>query len=345
MHKKGTISGIYGAYYKIIPDLNPETELNAKLRGKLRLKKNKPEKLRLRHLLTAGDQVSFASEGSEDTFIDDLYPRKNILIRAGEYEAHALGANLDRAVLIQSLVFPDIRAGFIDRFLVSCYAGNASPVIVFTKPDLAANTNPESLQIPDEYAKLGYTVFTLNLLETEESESFKDFKSLCETGVTLFAGNSGTGKSTIINRLFSKDIQKTGSISQVTGKGKHTTTNSRLFLSENHRARYIDTPGVKEWGIAHLSPEDLYASFPELSSYLQQCRYKNCTHTEKSAGCRIQEILQTSSGTNSAEETPISAERMKSFFSLMGSLQYSERIRRGDFIKATGRMKSGKIKL
>ena len=341
-YQEGIISGIFGAYYKIIPRYDLDREYDARLRGKLRLERKKSEHTGLRHLLIVGDRIEYENKDNEEYTIINLLERKNMLMRSSEFESHALGANIDRAVLIQSIVSPELKINFVDRFLASCYAGNVNPVIVFTKPDLAESVNSPHLLTPEKYLKLGYSVFVLNLLSQNDSEELGKFKSICENGVSLFSGNSGTGKSTIINKLFERNVQKTSHISSSTGKGRHTTTNSRLFISENKRAMYIDTPGVKEWGISHLSADQIYASFPEINPYISQCKFNNCDHSANASGCRIQEIINLS--VENAANPPISLERLKSMNAMLDSLQYSGKIRTGDYIKETGRIRSGKIK-
>lgn len=249
------------------------------------------------------------------------------MVRASRYERQGLGANLDRALIVMSLVQPDASAGFIDRFLASCYEGGVTPLLLFTKIDLAAASS--SLELLQMYKDLGYQSFRMNLLEPNGTE-WNELRSLISTGVTLFAGRSGTGKSTLLNRLLGTEIYATGGVSLSTGKGKHTTTNSTMVRDSKTGALYVDTPGVKEWGILHISRRNTYESFPELRG--KTCKYRECEHSPGTEGCAVQEAIQGGE---------ISSQRLQSLEAMLASTELSDRIRKGDFIKATGRMRPG----
>lgn len=339
---KGIISSVFGAYYMIRDLDSPEREIQATLRGKLRLEKNKPEYTSYRHLFMVGDHVTYLLNEEGEGIIESFFPRSNQLLRATGYEVHALGGNLDRAVLVQSLNSPVPKTGFIDRFLASCSAGKVEPVIFFTKPDLADKI--ESDKLTQLYMDLGYRVFVSNITSNDEANqnTIEQFRKLTLTGTTLFAGNSGTGKSTIINKIFHRDVQKTSEISDSTNKGRHTTTNSSLFVSEIEGAFFIDTPGVKEWGIQHLESDDIYKSFPEFKDALGNCEFRNCDHSNGSRGCRIRDIINEARS-DPASSGRLTAGRLKSLESMLDSLTYKDKIKTGDYIKGTGRIKTGKL--
>jgi len=331
----GVVSQVFGAYYNLYPLPALQPLIRATLRGKLRLAKERPEHASYRHLIMVGDRVRFSVKENEGV-IETLLPRKNELLRVSSFEMHALGANIDRAVLVVSLASPPPRFPFIDRFLASCYAGGVEPILAFTKFDLIEDPEEsEAIEMAALYRKLGYTTFVMNLLEPQTGE-FPRFRDAVENGETLFAGNSGTGKSTLINCTLGSRQLKTGTISSATQKGRHTTTNSVLIPRENG-ACLIDTPGVKEWGILHLDRKTVFESFPELRPFTEQCRFRNCNHEEKQSGCRVQEAIFDSL---ESDEPVIEPRRIQSLYSLLDSLSYSERIRTGDYIKPTGRFRS-----
>ncbi|MEQ9366768.1 MAG: ribosome small subunit-dependent GTPase A [Leptospirales bacterium] len=393
----GIISRIYGAYYNVrpLPDLGDE--VSGQLRGRLRLEsrstakktsasgksKAHGETMRERHLLIVGDHVLYsaadetgkkrrpssgnaaAQKRGDSITIHSLETRRNAVYRSSASELHALGANLDLAIVLMSLNQPRPRWGFLDRFLASCHAGGVPARIVFSKPDLVEAEDQADLErmIALYREGLGYPVTILDLLRAEPASELQDLTQAVESGVTLLAGHSGTGKSTLTNLLLGGRMQKTGSISESSGKGRHTTTNSRLMLSEDRRMFLIDTPGVKEWGVQHLSPAEILASFPEIEPATRECRFRDCTHQPEQDGCAIQELLarsrdlyaeyfenfeQIESDPNVAvpphSEECVHPERLRSLHAMLDSLEYSLKIRTGDFIKATGRARNGRIK-
>ncbi|MCB1320568.1 MAG: ribosome small subunit-dependent GTPase A, partial [Leptospiraceae bacterium] len=309
--QEGIISLVYGAYYNVrpLPDLQPE--LRAKLRGRLRLqsrhkKGSRPpgeDPLKERHLIMVGDRVRFLREHN-NAIIEEVLERRNAVQRATQYEIQALGANLDRAVLVASLSTPPLRTGFIDRFLVSCHAGKVQPVLLFTKPDLVDELDEEDLHaVLTEYNRF-YPVYCANLIASEAVSSIEwtaefpglsELTALLDRGVSLLCGQSGTGKSTLLNRLLNSSAQKIGDISSSTGKGKHTTTNAALFIREDsaHDCLLIDTPGVREWGVQHLSREEILAGFPEIARVSEDCHFADCTHASGSLQCAVQDLMQT----------------------------------------------------
>ena len=381
------VSRIYGAYYDLRPLPELEPEFAGRLRGKLRLASRTTghksarepygEGMRTRHLLIVGDRVEYTSQakasgrgrsgehGRKNTVaIEALEERRNAVYRSTASELHALGANLDRAIALISLSQPKPRWGFLDRFLAACHAGGVTAHIAFTKTDLVADEDREDIRRMLELYRdgLGYAVSELNLIEAD-SPALESLRAQLASGVSLLAGQSGTGKSTLMNRLLGGSVQKTGSISESTGKGRHTTTNSRLMLSQDRRMLLIDTPGVKEWGVQHLSPLEILESFPEISAVSGECRFRQCSHQPEQDGCAVQKLLEDSrqqhadyyAKIDSIEDDPtvavppatpgvIHPERLRSLLAMLDSLQYDLKIRTGDFIKATGRVRTGRIK-
>lgn len=295
----GIVSKIYGAWYEILQTTETfdkilsEKVLTARLKGKLRLQ----NKHGGRHLVFVGDYVKYRYSDCDDEtsyIIETLIPRQNALYRSSKNSAHCLGANLDRALLTISLTNPELKTRFIDLFLVSAIAGSIKPILLFTKSDLLTKSQTQQLtKVKDSYEKLGYECHWGNLLDTKSTKLNKLKKTL-EKGTTVLCGFSGTGKSTFINIIMKKEIQKTSAISESTHKGKHITTNSTLFLHPNQNAALIDTPGVKQWGIDHLTPRDILLGFPETKELLGTCKFHNCLHSNNSRGCSIDELFAKS---------------------------------------------------
>lgn len=338
--RTGIVSKIYGAYYNIRPEPELHPELPGKLRGRLRLahREEGPAQggaagpasgrpLRQRHLLMIGDRVLYTHpRPGEPVRVQSLLPRRNALYRAVHSRLQAFGANLDRAVLMMSLAQPEPNFRFLDRLLVSCHAADIRPLLVFSKIDLVAQ-GAEVLALVDLYESLGYPVFPLNLTagELETDPAYRAFRAELSAGSTVIVGRSGTGKSTLLNRLLGGGYQKTDSISSV-GKGRHTTTNSTLFLYNNDRAFLIDTPGVKEWGVAHVDRQAALAAFPELADCFGACEFSNCDHRPDAGGCAVQQRLNAARAAaeaepdRAAEPAPLHRERYYSLLAILDSI-------------------------
>ncbi len=294
--QSGIVSKTYGRFYGIIPENNLEIEFQASMRGRLRLQKRRasPQEQRQRHILTIGDRVLFSCIDDKvappTARIETIQKRENSLERSHSHEIHCLGANLSHAVIVLSLTLPVPHFGLLDRFLCAAYHGKVEPWIVFTKKDLFQKQGGKikdffPIQL---YKSLGYPVFCINTLEKNEVYVLK--KKL-NFGCLLFVGQSGVGKSTLINQILDQDYQKTREISEATGHGKHTTTNGCLFILPKTKAMLIDTPGLREWGLFHISKRDILSSFPEIHPRTLQCHFSDCTHDVNSVDCAVQELL------------------------------------------------------
>jgi len=330
---EAVVSSVFGAYYDmlVLPDCL-ETR-RGRLRGRLRLAGRKNEEswdhIPERHLILVGDRVHCVQENDE-SLIESRRERKNVLFRSSRFEQQGLGANIDRAVVVMSFAYPDVSQGFIDRFLASCHAGGVEPVILFTKSDLTDDELREGCL--ELYRGLGYSAFAVNLLDPK-GEDWESICSLLSNGISLFSGRSGTGKSTLLNRLLGNENMATGAVSESTKKGRHTTTNSTMVRDPKTGALYIDTPGVKEWGVMNLDRKDIFESFPEIRAAATLCKFRDCLHETGAEGCAVAEKLE-----KPGEFHP---GRILSLKSMLDSLETGERIRKGDYIKATGRMRQG----
>ncbi len=374
-HRRAVVSRIFGAYYDLLPLPELEPELRGRLRGRLRLEDRSEDTssrrpgedaMRRRHLLIVGDHVDYSLDAKQEhgAIVEELCERENVVYRAQGHELHSLGANLDRAVAVISLARPAPRWGFLDRFLASCAGGGVEAHIVFSKIDAVAEEDlPDIERMIDLYRRLGYGVYVLNLLAPEQHNGeVARITAITRKGVTMLAGQSGTGKSTLLNLLLGTEVQETGEVSDSTGKGRHTTTNSRLFVHTNRTALFIDTPGVKDWGVQHIGREDLLAGYPELQPAFEDCEFRDCLHESDSRGCAVQAVLQKSrefyreyyEKIEDIEDDPniavpahepgtVHPERLRSLEAMIDSLKYSLKVRTGDYIKATGRVRTGRI--
>ncbi len=323
----------------------------AVLKGKMRIMENVHiSKIPFRNPVCVGDYVIVQeieepnknSYLSNQAVIEEVLPRNKTLIRSTPTEIHLLGSNIDFAVCIVSLVEPEIRTGFIDRFLIACFSENITPILFFTKCDLLKKekeNHKEYVSYGIYYQKILPFVFWDNLLQVKNYKDFlyfyneskifgfEDFKNTIKEGTLITVGQSGTGKSTFINLILGSAVQKVNSVSSATKKGKHTTTSSILF-SVSDQFSIIDTPGVREWGLYHLTEKKIYESYPEFSGLENKCKFKNCSHLPKIDGCAIQKAIR---------EGILPEWRKENLESIIKTLEYYEKVRYGDYKKPTGK--------
>lgn len=257
-----------GSAYTVLGDDGQAATVH--LRGKLRL-----SGVRTTNPIAVGDRVEYA-----DGAITAILPRKNYIIRRASNlskESHILAANIDRAVLVTTLVHPEVRTEFIDRFLVTCEAYAIPAVIALNKSDLGVS--------PDEfihaYTLAGYSVVPVSALAGDLGE----LPSLLRGRTTLVAGNSGVGKSTLIKALVPDLDIRMGDISSSHLKGRHTTTHATMYGLPGG-GFIIDTPGVKGFGLIEIAPRELARYYPEMLARVSQCRFPNCTHVHE-PGCAV----------------------------------------------------------
>lgn len=301
---RGLVIKSTGSWYKVKLDEPHDgaEEVDARIRGKFKLEDKK-----ITNPIAVGDFVEM-DEISGEYIIVEIEERENYIIRKSpkkKHHDHLLASNVDQAVMIATLKQPRTSLGFIDRFLVTLEAYRIPGVIIFNKTDLL---NSEEL---DEVGylsflyeqKVGYkciqTSFTRSGLTKEITEIFNGKK-------TLLSGHSGAGKSTLINLLLPDVSQKISEISAFANKGVHTTTFAEMFFL-NEDSAIIDTPGIKELGLAEIEPEELAHYFPEMRQYLGECKFHNCLHVNE-PGCVVKAAV---------EEGKISEERYFGYLSML----------------------------
>lgn len=290
-----------GSWYVVKTDEG--TEINCKIKGNFRLKG-----IRTTNPIAVGDLVTILPNADGTAFITGIDSRKNYIIRRSSNlskEAHIIAANVDQALLIVTLAHPITSTTFVDRFLATAEAYRIPAVIVVNKIDLLSDE--EDLEYLEAwsylYKSIGYTVLHVS---AETGEGIDALNKLLNGKVSLLSGNSGVGKSTIINRIMPNLNLRTAEISTTHDTGMHTTTFSEMFPLP-HGGYLIDTPGVKGFGTIDFDRHEVAHFFPEIFDISQDCRFGNCTHTHE-PGCAVLSAL---------EESRIAQSRYNSYLSIL----------------------------
>lgn len=283
---QGIVTKSTGSWYTV---LDPDTgrQARCRIRGVFRLRGS-----RATNPVVVGDRVrAEIGQDEGDNVITEIQPRANYIIRRASNlskESHIIAANIDTAYLVATLDFPATSTEFIDRFLVTAEAYKIPAVILLNKMDLFAA--PEFREIIDElvgtYRSAGYEVLEVS---AKTGTGIDALRERMRDKTSLFTGNSGVGKSTLINAIEPGLHLKTGAISDYHHKGKHTTTFSEIFPLTGG-GLLIDTPGIKGFGLVDIEPEELARYFPDLFRYAAGCQYYNCTHTHE-PNCAVMEAV------------------------------------------------------
>ena len=294
-----------GSHYLLSP--LPAWELfPAVLRGKVRL-----ERSGATNPVAVGDRVRYELDGvateEHPAVIKEILPRDNHIIRRStnlSRQSHVIAANLDQAVIIVSLLFPEIKLPFLDRILVTCEVYKVPVLVVLNKVDLYRDEIPEMVDsFRHIYESAGYTV-----LETSArtGEGIDALRERCRDRINLFSGESGVGKSSIIKALDPGLDPKIGRISDVHLQGKHTTSLYEMYRLDGG-GFVIDTPGLRGFGLVDLEKEEISKYFPEMLREMDNCRFVPCTHTHE-PDCAVKAAV---------DDGRISAERYNSYLGML----------------------------
>ena len=269
-----------GSWYEV---LYGEKILSCRMRGKLRLRG-----VRSTNPIVVGDTVVCECGEDGEWIIVDIAPRRNYIIRRASNlskESHIIAANIDRAMLVVTLIEPVTATEFVDRFLVTCEAYKVPATILLAKIDLLSE---ESIaEFHRIYEGAGYEVIDISATQGIGVERVKE---MLAGKTTLLSGNSGVGKSTLIGAIDPTIEIRTGEISDSFHKGKHTTTFSTMYRTAD--GFIIDTPGVKGFGLIDIDDKELWHYFPEMISRAGECRFFNCTHTHE-PHCAVIEAVKS----------------------------------------------------
>ena len=309
---KGLVVKNTGSWYTVRTD--DGQLLDCKIKGNFRLRG-----IRSTNPVAVGDRVTLSSPstegGREGVFITDIEDRRNYIIRKSinlSKQSHILAANVDQALLVVTVSRPQTSTTFIDRFLASAEAYRVPVILVFNKTDLLDDDELHYQQMMIHlYQTIGYEC---RAISAAQGDGVEELRPLLEGQITLLSGNSGVGKSTLINRLVPDANLRTAEISDAHNTGMHTTTFSEMIrlpkpqtLSNSpclggeqiappqqggmEGAYLIDTPGIKGFGTFDMEPEEITGYFKDIFHYSKDCRFSNCTHTHE-PGCAVLKAVE-----------------------------------------------------
>ena len=297
---KGLVIKNTGSWYTVRTDDGRTIE--SKIKGNFRLKG-----IRSTNPVAVGDHVEIVTNQEGTAFITAIDDRRNYIIRKSQNlskQSHILAANVDQAFLIVTVSHPQTSTTFIDRFLASAEAYSVPVVLVFNKCDILSDDERHYQKMMMElYRTIGYDCFEIT---AKSGEGVDELRKILPGKITLLSGNSGVGKSTLINQILPGANLRTAEISNAHDTGMHTTTFSEM-LEIPGGGYIIDTPGIKGFGTFDMEPTELTSYFREIFNFSKDCRFNNCTHTHE-PGCAVLKAV---------EEHYISASRYQSYLSML----------------------------
>jgi ribosome biogenesis GTPase len=289
-----------GSWYSVLTDEGNVVE--SKIKGNFRLKG-----IRSTNPVAVGDRVNITVNKEGTAFITEILDRRNYIIRKSpnlSKQSHIIAANVDQVLLIVTVNYPETSTTFIDRFLASAEAYRIPVVLAFNKTDLL---NDDEIRYQEMMVNLYETIgYKCMQISATLPDTLSFMESLLKDKITLFSGNSGVGKSTLLNQLIPGVNLKTAEISDAHNTGMHTTTFSEM-LRLPFGGWAIDTPGIKGFGTFDMEPEEICGYFKEIFRFSKDCKFANCTHTHE-PNCAVRKAV---------EEHYISESRYNSYLSML----------------------------
>ncbi len=289
-----------GFWYTVLTD--DGREVDSKVKGNFRLKG-----IRSTNPVAVGDGVEISVNAEGQALITAIDDRKNYIVRRStnlSKQSHIIAANVDQAFLVVTVAHPETATTFIDRFLASAEAYSVPVVLVFNKTDLLT---PDERHYQEMMVRLYETVgYECRQVSAATGEGTDALREMLGGRVTLLSGNSGVGKSTLLNLLIPGAGARVADISDAHDTGMHTTTFSEMMALPGG-GWIIDTPGIKGFGSFDMEPEEIGSYFKEIFHFSKDCRFSNCTHTHE-PGCAVRQAV---------EDHYIAESRYRSYLSML----------------------------
>ena len=297
---RGLVIKNTGSWYTVKTD--DGQLIDSKIKGNFRLKG-----IRSTNPVAVGDYVELITNQEGTAFISSIEDRRNYIIRKASNlskQSHILAANVDQALLVVTVNYPQTSTTFIDRFLAGAEAYRVPVILVFNKRDILSEEELHYEQMMCTlYETIGYQCVEIS---AAKGEGVEQLYPLIKNKVSLLSGNSGVGKSTLINQLIPDASLRTAEISEAHNSGMHTTTFSEM-IEIKEGGYLIDTPGIKGFGTFDIEKEELTSYFKEIFQFSKDCKFSDCTHTHE-PGCAVIKAV---------EEHYIAASRYQSYLSML----------------------------
>ncbi len=308
---KGRIIQTTGLWYEVLVD---NKIITARLKGKF-----KTENFDTTNPIAVGDVVTLEKTNQHEFVITDIHPRINYIVRQSprqKHHRHIIASNIDQALLMVTIAHPRTSLGFIDRFIAAAESFHIPVQIIVNKIDLIQSEKEKEIYqyIQLVYPAIGYNILPITATNPSDIDTIK---TILSNKTTLIAGHSGVGKSTLVNAIHPDLKLKTGKISEKWGKGMHTTT----FASMHEifpNAFIIDTPGIKEFQMLQIEPEEVAGYFKDIKSFSEDCQFNNCLH-QNEPHCAVK---------NAVENLKIAATRYENYLNIIqdiSEINYWER--------------------
>ena len=303
MASTATVVKHTGSHYLLSP-LPRWEPFEAVLRGQLRLQSGNST-----NPIAVGDRVEYEACEQGPAVITQVLERTNHLVRKSvnlSRQSHIIAANIDRAFVVTSLYFPEVKLPFLDRILVTCEMFGIPATILLNKTDLYRGEMPGAIDdFQRIYQSAGYEVIPCSV---RTGEGIEAVRAQCRERVCLFCGESGVGKSSLVKALDPSVELRTAALSTAHLQGRHTTTFYEMFPLNGGRDGFvIDSPGLRAFGLSGVEKEEIALYFPEMLRIGAQCRYQPCTHTHE-PGCAVKEAM---------EKGEIAPERYQSYLGML----------------------------